>query len=196
VPTPTGSRKGSWSLRSSRATGDAPDAAGKAADSGGTPAAAAEPADTSPTTAGMRAATAAASANGKAAALGPASPGAAEAGEEELQPRNLDEERTPSKSLDADPGGLESDGLRQLPQRRSQEQRPVAKDLDQLTREAQVLSYSDRIDVDRGSCCRTHLCCTAWHPLNAGVCGVNTAAYQIFKYMCTGVSNRAARKRP
>lgn len=138
VPTPTGSRKGSWSLRSSRATGDTPDAAGKADDSGGTPAAPAEPAETSPTSTGMRAATAAASANGKAAALGPTSPGAAEAEEAELQPRNLDEERLPSKSLDADPGGLESDGAQQPPQRRSQEQRPVAKDVDQLTREAQV----------------------------------------------------------
>ena len=179
VPTPTASRKGSWSLRSSRATGDTPDAAGKAADGGGTPAAPAEPADTSATTAGMRAATSATSANGKAAALGPTSPENAEAEEAELQPRNLDDERLPSKSLDASPEGLESDGARQPPQRRSQEQRPAAKDLDQLTREAQVLSYSDRIDVDGGSCCRIHLCCTACPPLNAGVCGVNTAAHQI-----------------
>jgi hypothetical protein len=196
VPTPTASRKGSWSLRSSRVTGDAPDAAGKADDSGGTPAAPAEPADTSATTAGMRAATAAASANGKSPAAGPTSPRAAEADANELQPRNLDEERLPSKSLDANPGGLESDGARQPPQRRSQELRPAAKDLDQLTREAQVLSHSDRIDVSHGSWCRTHLCCTAWHPLKAGVNGSNTTAYQILEYMCTGVGNRAARQGP
>lgn len=139
-PAPTASRKGSWSLRSSWsvAAPDAPDA-GKAADGdGGHPAVPPDPADSSPTLAGMRAATAAAAAAGKAPATGPAATDVAEAQETEVQPRNLDEDMPPPKDLDADRQGREPDESGRQPQRQSQEQRLPSKNLDQLTREAQV----------------------------------------------------------
>lgn len=157
APTPTGSRKGSWSLRGRIATGDAPDA-GKSADGGqsattppaGSPTKAArDSADgSSPTKAAMRAATAATGkvpGAGPVSAAGAAQPAAAE--EEELQPRNLDEELPPPKDLDAAAAAPQEqeqrhpDAVQRPSQRRSEEQQHWAapRDLDQLAREAQVL---------------------------------------------------------